>query len=181
MLEQVDETVGDENDDAPISGEFVHLAEQLVGFLVGQRRIRNLRHHFAVLQNTQLVVRRDAAYLDGVQPPFFENPEDFMLAAFLRHQQHALLRLAEHDLVRSHASFTLRHAVEFEFDSDAAAPAPRRQRRRTSSETSQQRACSASPNKTCSDRAVPATVRADDPSVKASLATCRYRRPTATT
>ena len=93
------------------------------GGLVGQRRIRNLRHNFAVLQNAQLVVGRDPAYLDGVQPPFFENPEDFMLAAFLRHQQHALLRLAEHDLVRSHASFTLRHAVEFDFDSDAAAPA----------------------------------------------------------
>ena len=91
--------------------------------IVGQRRIRNLRHNFAVLQHAQFVVSRDLAHLDRIESPFFENAEDFVLAAFLRHQQHALLRLAEHDLVRSHAGFALRHAVEFDFNAHAAAPA----------------------------------------------------------
>src|SRR5208282_4131372 len=46
--------------------------------------------------------------------------EHFILAALLRHQQHALLRLAEHDLVRCHAGFALRDAVQYDFDSGAA-------------------------------------------------------------
>src|ERR1039457_5198231 len=91
--------------------------------VVSQRRIRNLRHNFAVLQHAQRVAARNPPDLDRVEPPLFENAEDLVLASFLRHQQHALLRLAEHDLVRSHASLTLRNAVQFDFDAHTAAPA----------------------------------------------------------
>ena len=96
---------------------FVH------GSVVGQRLIRNLGDDFAVLQHAHLVVGRHPADFHRIEPPLFKDAEDFLLAAFLRHQQHALLRLAEHDLVGSHASFALRHAVEFDLDADAAAPA----------------------------------------------------------
>ena len=91
--------------------------------IIGERGIRNLRDDFAVLQHAQLVVGGDLADFDGVESPLFENAEDFVLAAFLRDQQHALLRLAQHDLVGSHAGFALRHAVEFDLDAHAAAPA----------------------------------------------------------
>ena len=63
------------------------------------------------------------ADLDGIQSPFFEDAKDFLFAAFLRHEQHALLRFAQHDFVGSHASFALRHQVEFDFDAHAAARA----------------------------------------------------------
>ncbi len=76
-----------------------------------------------MLQHAQRVVRRDLAHFDRIESPFFEDAEDFIFAAFLRHQQHALLRFAEHDLVRSHAGFALRHAVEFDFNAHAAASA----------------------------------------------------------
>ena len=49
--------------------------------------------------------------------------EDFLFAALLGHQQHALLRFREHDLVRRHAGFALRHAVQFDLDARLAAAA----------------------------------------------------------
>ena len=39
----------------------------------------------------------------------------------MRHQQHALLRLAQHDFVGSHAGLALRNLVEFDFNAGAAA------------------------------------------------------------
>ena len=65
----------------------------------------------------------DAADLDCVQAPFFEDAKNFLLAAFLRHQQHALLRFAQHDLVCRHAGFALRHQIEFDFSSHMTARA----------------------------------------------------------
>ena len=56
-------------------------------------------------------------------PHFSKTRKDFLLAAFLRHQQHALLRFAQHDLVSRHAGFALRHEVEFDFSADVAARA----------------------------------------------------------
>ena len=49
---------------------------------------------------------------DGVKSPLLEDAEDLVLAAFLGHQQHALLRFAQHDFVRSHAGLALGHQVE---------------------------------------------------------------------
>ena len=56
-------------------------------------------------------------------PHFSEDAEDFVLAAFLRDQQHALLRLAQHDLVGRHAGFALRHQIQLDLQAHAAAPA----------------------------------------------------------
>ena len=39
MRDEVAEPVGDEEHDPPFAGELVHLAEELVEFLVGQRRV----------------------------------------------------------------------------------------------------------------------------------------------
>ena len=93
------------------------------GRVVGEGVIGNLGDDFAVLEHAQLVVGGDLADFDGIESPLFEDAEDFVLAAFLRDQQHALLRFAEHDLVGSHAGFALRNSVEFDLNADAAASA----------------------------------------------------------
>ncbi len=67
--------------------------------------------------------RSDAADFDCIQSPFFEDAKHFLLAAFLRHQQHALLRFAQHDFVSGHAGFALRHEIEFDFSAHVAARA----------------------------------------------------------
>ncbi len=89
--------------------------------IVGQRCIRNLRHNLAVFEHAHLGVQRDAANFNRIQSPLLEHAEYFLFASLLRDQQHAFLRLAEHNLVRSHARFALRDAVQFNFDSCAAA------------------------------------------------------------
>ncbi len=91
--------------------------------IVGQRGVGNFRDHFAVLQHAHRRLIDHAADGDGVESPLLEDAEDFVLAAFLGHQQHALLRLAQHDFVRRHAGLALRHEVELDLQSYAAAPA----------------------------------------------------------
>src|ERR1700722_3099280 len=91
--------------------------------IVGQSGIRNLRDNFSMLQHAKFVVVCDDADFYRIESPLFEDAKNFLLAALLRDQQHALLRFAKHDLVRRHASFTLRHTVEFNLNSYAAAPA----------------------------------------------------------
>ena len=91
--------------------------------VIGERGVGDLRDDFAVLQNSHGRLVDDAADGHGIESPLLEDAEDLVLAAFLGHQQHALLRLAEHDLVGSHAGFALRHQIEFDLQADAAAPA----------------------------------------------------------
>ncbi len=93
------------------------------GSIVGERCVGNLGNDFSVLQHAHLAVCGDAPDLDGIESPLFEDAENFLFAAFLRHQQHALLRFAQHDLVRRHASFALGHAVKFDFSAHVAARA----------------------------------------------------------
>ena len=73
------------------------------------------------MHNAHLAVVGNAADFDGIQAPFFEDLENFLLAALLRHQQHALLGLTQHDLVGGHAGLALRHQVEFDLGADMAA------------------------------------------------------------
>src|SRR5580692_4075406 len=73
-----------------------------------------------MVQNAKFAVGCHAANFYGVQPPFVKNFEHFMLAATLGYQQHALLRLTQHDLVWSHSRFALWHTREINFDSHAA-------------------------------------------------------------
>ena len=57
----------------------------------------------------------------GVEVPFLEDALDFGFAALLGDEQHALLRLRQHDLVRRHAGFALRHERDVDLDAGAAA------------------------------------------------------------
>ena len=91
--------------------------------IVCKRLIRNLGYNLAVVKHAQLVAARDLADFNRIESPLFKNAEDFVLAAFLGDQQHALLRFAQHDFVCGHASLALRHAIEFDFDAHAAARA----------------------------------------------------------
>ena len=57
------------------------------------------------------------------RPHLRKTREDFVLAALVGDEQHALLRFGEHDLVGRHAGFALRDAVELDLDADFAAAA----------------------------------------------------------
>ena len=74
-----------------------------------------------MIQNAKLTVGGDAADFDCVEPPFLKDLEHLALAPALGDQQHALLRFAEHDFIRSHSRFALGHACEVNFNSQAAA------------------------------------------------------------
>src|ERR1035437_5948047 len=93
------------------------------GRLVGQFAVGDFGDDFAVVADAKLAVAGDDADLGGFEAPLLEDAEDFVLAAIIGHQQHALLALGEHDLVGRHAGFALRDAVKFDFDADFAAAA----------------------------------------------------------
>ena len=76
-----------------------------------------------MLKHAEHVPSRDFPDFHGVQSPFLEDAEDFLFTAFLRDQQHAFLRFAQHDLVRSHSGFALRNAIKLDFDAHTAAAA----------------------------------------------------------
>src|ERR1700674_5778799 len=92
----------------------------IYGSRIRERRVRNFRNDLAVLEHPHLRIGGDPADFHRIQSPLLEDAEDVFFAALLRDQQHALLRLAEHDLVRCHASFALRDAVELDFNTGAA-------------------------------------------------------------
>ena len=76
-----------------------------------------------MLHHTHFAVVGHASDFDSVEPPFFEDAEHFLLSSFLGNQQHAFLRLAQHDFVCTHAGFSLRHAVHLDLDSNVPARA----------------------------------------------------------
>ena len=73
------------------------------------------------MQDAQQTILGDAPDFHRVESPLGEYFEHFLLAAALGHEQHALLRFAEHHFVRRHAGFALRHARQFDLDAQAAA------------------------------------------------------------
>ena len=85
--------------------------------------IRDLGNNLAVLQHPHAVFADNAPDLDRVESPFAENFVNFFLAAFLRDQQHALLRFAQQDFISAHPSFALRDAIHFDFNANIAARA----------------------------------------------------------
>src|SRR6266481_1697531 len=84
--------------------------------LFGQWMGRNLCRQLAAVPHAQKSALGHFANNDGVESPFLEDIENFLLAAVLGNQQHALLRFTEHDLVRCHARFPLRHFRQIDFD-----------------------------------------------------------------
>src|ERR1700722_6638161 len=73
-----------------------------------------------MIQNAKFAVGCHAANFYRVETPFVKNFENFVLASTLGHQQHALLRFTQHDLVRSHSRFALRNSREINLDTSAA-------------------------------------------------------------
>src|ERR1700674_1012131 len=105
----------------PLDRRFPSRERTLIyGRVIGKRGIRNFRNDLGVFEHTHFCIGGDAADCHCIESPLLEDAEDFFFAALLRDQQHALLRLAKHDLVRRHARFALRDAVEFNFDPGTA-------------------------------------------------------------
>jgi len=72
------------------------------------------------MQHAQQTIISDAADFDRIEAPLGEHAEHFLLAAAFGHQQHALLRFAQHHFVGRHAGLALRHTRKFNFNSQAA-------------------------------------------------------------
>ena len=66
------------------------------------------------MPDAKLAIVCNAADFDDIEPPLVENVEDFHFFVPVRDQQHALLRLAEHDFVCRHAGFTLRNILQIQ-------------------------------------------------------------------
>ena len=81
----------------------------------------NFRDDLSVMQHAHQAIFGDAPDFHRVEAPLREYGEHFLLAAALGHQQHALLRFAEHHFVGRHAGFALRHARQLDLDAQAAA------------------------------------------------------------
>ena len=88
--------------------------------VVGQSMIGNFGDNLPMLKNAHLAVTGNPSHFHRVETPLLEDTENFFLTSFLRNQQHAFLRLAEHDLVWSHARLALRHASHLNLDSHVA-------------------------------------------------------------
>src|SRR5258708_8470351 len=89
---------------------------------------RNFRGHGSVIFHHGEFSVFHFANHHRVQSPFLEKVQYFSLASAFRHQQHALLRFTQHDFVRRHAGFALRHFRSINFNSFPTAPTllPRR-------------------------------------------------------
>src|SRR5258707_883742 len=89
------------------------LPELRVGVAVGK-----LGDGFAVVADAEAAIVGDDGDFGGFQAPLFEDAEDFVLAAFIGDEEHALLAFREHDFVRRHAGFALGDEIEFDLDAD---------------------------------------------------------------
>ncbi len=91
--------------------------------IIGERGVGDFRDYFAVLQHSHGGLSDHAPDGDGVESPLLEDAEHFVLAASFGHQQHALLRFAQHDFVRRHRGLALGHKIELNFQPHTAPPA----------------------------------------------------------
>src|SRR5262249_37719584 len=85
--------------------------------------IGDLHDDAAVILHAEQTIGGHGAYSDRIESPLAEDVEHFAFPALLGDQQHALLRFGQHDLIRRHAGFALRHVLQVDLDADAAAPA----------------------------------------------------------
>ena len=90
---------------------------------VGERAGRHVGHQHAVVVQTDTTGVGHVADAHRVQVPLLEHRLNLALAAGLGDQQHALLRLRQHDLVRRHAGLALRHERHLHLHAAAAAGA----------------------------------------------------------
>src|SRR5581483_9186510 len=85
--------------------------------VIGESMVRDLCHDLPMLQHAHFPVIGYSTDFDRVEAPLFEYAKNLVLATLLCDQQHALLRLAEHDLVGRHAGFALGDTIELDFNS----------------------------------------------------------------
>ena len=98
------------------------LHRPLIHRRLGRNRLdRNGRHFVAVPEDAHESVAGHFAHHGRVEVPLLEHAHHVVFAAALGHDQHALLRFAEHDLVRRHAALAHRHAIEDEAHARAGA------------------------------------------------------------
>ena len=81
----------------------------------------NFRYDFFVMQHAHQAILGDAPDFHRVESPLGEYLEHFLFAPAFGHQQHALLRFAEHHFVWRHARFALRYVRQFDLNAKAAA------------------------------------------------------------
>ena len=81
----------------------------------------NLRGNRAVVSHTHDAIISHAANFRARHVPFLENFPHEILFSALGNDQHALLRFAQHDLIRRHARLALWHFRQINFDSAASA------------------------------------------------------------
>ena len=86
------------------------------GGLVGERGIGNVSYDLAALLHTQVAILGYVPNHNRVKLPLLEDVEDFAFAALCGDDQHSLLRLGEHDFVRRHPCFALRHKLDVYLD-----------------------------------------------------------------
>src|SRR5690242_12085352 len=74
-----------------------------------------------MLQHTHTRLTDHSADCYRVQSPFFEDAKHFALASAFRHEEHALLRLAEHNFIGRHSALALWYVIELDLDANVAA------------------------------------------------------------
>ena len=70
-------------------------------------------------ENAHEAVVRHFADHGRIEVPLLEDAHHFVFATALGHDEHPLLRLGQHDLVRRHAALAHRDAVEDQADARA--------------------------------------------------------------
>ena len=91
------------------------------GGLVGDQLGGNVGHRLAVMLHHHAAGVGDEADLGPGQVPLVEDAFDLLLAPLVDDDEHALLGLAEHDLVAAHVGRALRHLVQLDLDAGAGA------------------------------------------------------------
>src|SRR5439155_8257418 len=87
-----------------------------------QSDIGNLRNNSSMIFDSQPAICRNFPYSYRIYLPFIENVKNLVFAPFFSDQEHPFLRLAQHNLIRSHAALTLWNELKVNFDSSAGPP-----------------------------------------------------------
>ena len=82
--------------------------------VIGQGIGGHFRRHLAVLEHAHHVLGQDPAHHGRLQAPATEAGHQGLLPALGHHEQHALLRFREQELVGRHALLPGRHQIEIE-------------------------------------------------------------------
>ena len=91
------------------------------GRFIGDLLRGDVRDNLAAVADDHVAGVRDDADLGPREVPLVKNAFHFLFATLVDHDEHALLRFREHDLVAGHVRRALRHLVQFDLDARARA------------------------------------------------------------